>query len=121
MAALDLISPATPAAGKVEASKPHSGHGRARTQVQSLLSGRGARPPLLAKGKNDLLAIVQGPEPQRRGLRHQTASTTRVLTIPGALALPMAGGGTRFVKTLDIHKPSVIIGGLDRLGIPVTH
>jgi hypothetical protein len=77
---------------------------------------------LLAKGKNDLLAIVQGPNHSEEAyVFHQTASTTRVLTIPGALALPLAGGGTAPLKTLDIHKPSVIISGLDKLGIPVSH
>ena len=44
---------------------------------------------LLAKGKNDLLAIVQGPNHSEEAyVFHQTASTTKVLTIPSGLALP---------------------------------
>ncbi len=77
---------------------------------------------LLAKGKNDLLAIVQGPNHSEEAyVFHQTASTTKVLTIPSALGLPLASGGTAPLKSLNIHKPSVIISGLDKLGIPVSH
>jgi hypothetical protein len=72
---------------------------------------------LLAKGKNDLLAIVQGPNHSEEAyVFHQTASSTKVLTIPSALAVPVANGRTTPLKALDIHKPSVIIGGLDNLG-----
>jgi hypothetical protein len=77
---------------------------------------------LLAKGKNDLLAIVQGPNHSEEAyVFHQTSSTTKVLTIPSGLALPLATGRTAPLKSLNIHKPSVIIGGLDKLGIPVSH
>ncbi len=77
---------------------------------------------LLAKGKNDLLAIVQGPNHSEEAyVFHQAGSTTKVLTIPDALALPVATGRSAPLETLDIHKPSVIIRGLDRLGIPVSH
>jgi hypothetical protein len=77
---------------------------------------------LLAKGKNDLLAIVQGPNHSEEAyVFHQTASNTKVLTIPSALAVPVAGGRTAPLKSLDIHTPSVIIRGLDKLGIPVSH
>jgi hypothetical protein len=77
---------------------------------------------LLAKGKNDLLAIVRGPDHSEEAyVFHQTDSTTKVLTIPSALAVPLAAGRTVPLKTLDIHSPSVIIAGLDKLGIPVSH
>ena len=77
---------------------------------------------LLAKGKNDLLAIVRGPDHSEEAyVFHQTDSTTKVLTIPSALAVPLAVGRTVPLKTLDIHTPSVIIAGLDKLGIPVSH
>ena len=76
---------------------------------------------LLAKGKNDLLAIVQGPNHSEEayaspdGLHHQSPDH------PGRPRIAHGRRGTRFVKTLDIHKPSVIISGLDKLGIPVSH
>ena len=77
---------------------------------------------LLAKGKNDLLAIVQGPNHSEEAyVFHQTGSATKVLTIPAALALPVSAGRTAPLKSLDIHTPSVIIRGLDHLGIPVSH
>ncbi len=77
---------------------------------------------LLAKGKNDLLAIVEGPNHSEEAyVFHQTASTTKVLTIPSALAVPVAEGRTAALKSLNIHRPSVIIRGLDKLGIPVSH
>jgi len=77
---------------------------------------------LLAKGKNDLLAIVEGPNHSEEAyVFHQTAASTRVLTIPSALALPTASGKTAPLQSLNIHKPSVIISGLDKLGIPVSH
>jgi hypothetical protein len=52
---------------------------------------------------------------------HQTASTTKVLTIPSGLGIPVAAGRTVALKSLDIHKPSVIIAGLDKIGIPISH
>jgi hypothetical protein len=77
---------------------------------------------LLAKGKNDLLAIVQGPNHSEEAyVFHQTASTTKVLTIPSGLGIPVAAGRTVALKSLDIHKPSVIIAGLDKIGIPISH
>ncbi len=77
---------------------------------------------LLAKGKNDLLAIVRGPDHSEEAyVFHQTASETKILTIPGALALPMSTGPSVPLKALSIHAPAVIIRGLDRLGIPVSH
>jgi hypothetical protein len=77
---------------------------------------------LLAQGKNDLLAIVEGPNHSEEAyVFHQTASATKVLTIPSSLALPVAAGRHVPLKSLNIHAPSVIIRGLDHLGIPVSH
>jgi hypothetical protein len=77
---------------------------------------------LLAKGKNDLLAIVRGPDHfEQVFVFHQTASHTNVLKIPSSLALPLVGGHKAAIEALSLHKPDAIISGLDRLGIPVTH
>ena len=77
---------------------------------------------LLAKGKNDLLAIVKGPDHfEQIFVFHDTGSHTNVLKIPSSLALPLRGGGTTPIETLSLHKPDAIIAGLDQLGIPVTH
>jgi hypothetical protein len=77
---------------------------------------------LMAKGKNDLLAIVKGPNHSEEAyVFHQDSGHTNVLTIPAQLALPMAGGGTVQLGSLSLHSPAAIIAGLDRLGIPVTH
>jgi hypothetical protein len=77
---------------------------------------------LLARGKNDLLAIVKGPDHSEQVfVFHDTGGHTNVLQIPKALGLPLAGGGTVPLGTLSLHSPSVIIAGLDHLGIPVTH
>lgn len=77
---------------------------------------------LLAQGKNDLLAIVQGPDhTEQIFVFHATAGHTNVLKIPSSLSLPLAGGRTVPIKTLDLHSPDPIISGLDQLGIPVTH
>ena len=78
---------------------------------------------LLAKGKNDLLAIVLGPDHSEEAyVFHQTAGQTRVLTIPSALAVPVGvTGRTVPLHSLSIHTPSVIIRGLGELGIPVSH
>lgn len=77
---------------------------------------------LLAKGKNDLLAIVEGPNHfEQVFVFHNTGSHTNVLKIPSSLALPLAGGHKAAIETLNLHKPDAIISGLDHLGIPVTH
>jgi hypothetical protein len=77
---------------------------------------------LLAEGKNDLLAIVKGPDhTEQIFVFHATGGHTNVLKIPGTLSLPVAGGRTVPIETLDLHSPDAIISGLDRLGIPVTH
>jgi hypothetical protein len=77
---------------------------------------------LLAKGKNDLLAIVKGPDhTEQIFVFHATAGHTKVLKIPSSLGLPLAGGRTAPIGTLNLHAPDAIIAGLDRLGIPVTH
>jgi len=77
---------------------------------------------LLAKGKNDLLAIVKGPDHSEQiFVFHATGGHTHVLKIPSRLGLPLAAGGTVPIDTLSLHSPSAMIAGLDRLGIPVSH
>ncbi len=77
---------------------------------------------LLAKGKNDLLAIVKGPDHSEQVfVFHATHGHTNVLQIPAALALPLAGGRSVPLKTVSLHAPSVIVAGLVHLGIPVSH
>lgn len=77
---------------------------------------------LLAKGKNDLLAIVRGPDHfEQVFVFHDTGSHTNVLKVPSSLALPLAGGQKAAIEALSLHNPDAIISGLDRLGIPVTH
>jgi hypothetical protein len=77
---------------------------------------------LLAKGKNDLLAIVKGPNHSEQiFVFHDSGGHTNVLKIPSALGLPMPGGGTVPIRTLSLHAPATMIAGLSRLGIPVSH
>ncbi|HSZ36568.1 MAG TPA: hypothetical protein VK773_05705 [Acidimicrobiales bacterium] len=77
---------------------------------------------LLAKGKNDLLAIVRGPNHfEQIFVFHNAGPHTNVLKIPSTLTLPLAGGHSAAIETLSLHKPDAIISGLDQLGIPVTH
>ncbi len=77
---------------------------------------------LLARGKNDLLAIVEGPERSEQVyVFHATDGHTNVLQIPKALGLPLADGATVPLATLSLHAPTLIISGLRHLGIPVSH
>ena len=77
---------------------------------------------LLARGKNDLLTIVKGPDHSEQVfVFHNVGSHTNVLQIPKALGLPLADGSTVPLATLSLHAPATIIAGLDRLGIPVSH
>jgi hypothetical protein len=77
---------------------------------------------LLAKGKNDLLAIVKGPNRSEQiFVFHNAGAHTNVLQIPKTLGLPLADGRTVPIGTLSLHAPTTIIAGLDHLGIPVTH
>jgi hypothetical protein len=77
---------------------------------------------LLAQGKNDLLAIVKGPDhTEQIFVFHATGGHTNVLKIPSTLSLPLVSGRAVPIETLDLHSPDAIISGLDRLGIPVTH
>jgi len=77
---------------------------------------------LLAKGKNDLLAIVKGPNHSEQiFVFHASGGHTKVLKIPNGLGLPLAGGDTVPIRTLSLHAPTAIIAGLSRLGIPVSH
>ena len=77
---------------------------------------------LLAQGKNDLLAIVKGPDhTEQIFVFHATGGHTNVLKVPSSLSLPLAGGRHVPIETLSLHSPAALISGLDRLGIPVTH
>jgi hypothetical protein len=77
---------------------------------------------LLAKGKNDLLAIVKGPDHSEQiFVFHDTGAHTNVLKIPSSLQLPQPGGRALPIETLSLHAPDAIIAGLGRLGIPVSH
>ena len=77
---------------------------------------------LLAKGKNDLLAIVKGPDhTEQIFVFHAVHGVTKVLKIPSGLALPTNSGHSARIDSLSIHAPADIIAGLDHLGIPVSH
>jgi hypothetical protein len=77
---------------------------------------------LLARGKNDLLTIVKGPDHSEQVfVFHNVGGHTNILQIPKALGLPLEDGSTVPLGTLSLHSPSTIIAGLDRLGIPVSH
>ena len=77
---------------------------------------------LLARGKNDLLAIVQGPNHSEQiFVFHHTGEHTNVLTIPKTLELPLAGRRTVPIDSLSLRAPNALIAGLDKLGIPVSH
>jgi hypothetical protein len=76
---------------------------------------------LLAKGKNDLLAVVQGPNHSEEiYLFHSTAGHTNVLLIPSALTITLADGRRVPIRSLNIHVPAPIIAGLRQLDIPVS-
>jgi hypothetical protein len=82
----------------------------------------GVSPSLLARGKNDLLAIVKGPDHSEQVfVFHNVAGHTNVLQIPQKLGLPLANGTSVPLGTLSLHTPTTIIAGLARLGIPVSH
>jgi hypothetical protein len=77
---------------------------------------------LLARGRNDLLTIVQGPDHSEQAfVFHNVGGHTNILQIPTALGLPLEDGSIVPLATLSLHAPSTIIAGLDRLGIPVSH
>jgi hypothetical protein len=76
---------------------------------------------LLAKGKNDLLAIVKGPDASEQiFVFHDAGGHTNILKIPTTLGLPLASGATVPISGLSVHAPTAIIAGLTRLGIPVS-
>jgi hypothetical protein len=76
---------------------------------------------LLAKGKNDLLAIVKGPDHSEQiFVFHAAGGHTNVLKIPSTLGLPVAAGDTVPISAFSVHKPTALIAGLTRLGIPVS-
>ncbi len=82
----------------------------------------GVSASLLARGKNDLLAIVKGPDHSEQVfVFHDAGARTNVLQIPKGLGLPLADGSTVPLETLSLHAPTAIIAGLARLGIPVSH
>jgi hypothetical protein len=77
---------------------------------------------MLAKGKNDLLAMVKGPDHSEQiFVFHDTGAHTNVLKVPSSLQLPQSGGRTVRIETLSLHAPVAIIAGLGRVGIPVSH
>jgi hypothetical protein len=77
---------------------------------------------LLARGKNDLLAIVKGPDHSEQAfVFHAAGGHTNVLQIPGAMAVPLRSGATVPLEQLSLHAPATIIAGLEHLGIPVSH
>ena len=77
---------------------------------------------LLARGKNDLLAIVRGPDHSEQVfVFHAAGGRTHVLQVPSALSIPLTGGTTVRLEDLSLRSPSAIVSGLDRLGIPVGH
>jgi hypothetical protein len=77
---------------------------------------------LLAKGKNDLLAVVKGPDHSEQiFVFHDTGARTNVLKIPSSLQLPLGRGRTVPIETLSLHSPDALIAGLGRVGIPVSH
>jgi hypothetical protein len=77
---------------------------------------------LLAKGKNDLLAIVKGPDHSEQiFVFHDKGARTNVLKVPSSLQLPQPGGHTVRIETLSLHAPVALIAGLRRVGIPVSH
>jgi hypothetical protein len=76
---------------------------------------------LLARGKNDLLAIVKGPDHSEQAfVFHAAGGHTNVLQIPQAMAVPLRSGGTEPLEQLSLHAPATIIAGLEHLGIPVS-
>jgi hypothetical protein len=82
----------------------------------------GVSASLLARGKNDLLAIVKGPDHSEQVfVFHNVGGHTNVLQIPQKLGLPLSNGSTVPLGTLSLHAPTTIIAGLDHLGIPVSH
>jgi hypothetical protein len=76
---------------------------------------------LLAKGKNDLLAVVKGPNHSEEiYLFHATGGHTNVLLIPSALVITTPDGRKVPIRDLSVHSPAPIISGLSRMGIPVS-
>jgi hypothetical protein len=76
---------------------------------------------LLAKGKDDLLAVVRGPlHSEEIYLFHPAAGHTHVLLVPSKLGISELGGQIVPISSLNIHRPEAIIAGLSRLGIPVS-
>ena len=77
---------------------------------------------LLARGKNDLLAIVKGPDHSEQAfVFHADGGHTNVLQIPEAMAVPLRSGASVPLEQLSLHAPATIIAGLEHLGIPVSH
>jgi hypothetical protein len=76
---------------------------------------------LLAKGQNDLLAVVEGPlHSEEIYLFHAVSGHTNVLLVPSTLGITAPDGLTVPIHSLSIHAPEAIIAGLSRLGIPVS-
>jgi hypothetical protein len=77
---------------------------------------------LLARGQDDLLTMVRGPDHSEEiYLFHTTASRTNVLVLPRTLGIRDPAGRVVPIGRFDIHAPAAIIAGLRGVGIPVTH
>jgi hypothetical protein len=75
---------------------------------------------LLAKGQNDLLVAVSGPDHHEQiYVLHDDAGHTNVLQIPSNLDVKGADGRSVPLSSFRISAPSLIISGLRQLGIPI--
>jgi hypothetical protein len=75
---------------------------------------------LLAKGHDDLLAVVKGPNhTEEIYVFHTVTGHTNVLQIPDKLQIVTPSGQHLPVSGVDLRQPADIIFGLNHLGIPV--
>jgi len=75
---------------------------------------------LLARGKNDLLAVVRGPEHHEDVYVFRTqAGTTKILHIPGTLDIAGTHGVLVPISALSIDRPAAIVRAVRALGVPV--
>jgi hypothetical protein len=75
---------------------------------------------LLAKGRNDLLTVVAGPNhTEQVYVFHTTSHGTKVLKVPAMLELSASDGTERTLASFSVDAPTDIIAGLRQAGIPV--
>lgn len=75
---------------------------------------------LISKGHDDLLVMVKGPNHSEQVLiLHRSRGRAHPLQIPNTMLLPLGGGKSAPIDTLDLQHPTTIIGGLERLGLPI--